>query len=76
VLGVTPLEPGFTKARIAPVLGDLAWAEGAYPTPRGPLRVRHERQPDGSIRSWVTAPEGVAIEVVGTTLMAAPGSGE
>lgn len=75
VLGVTPLEPGFTKARIAPMLGDLDWAEGTYPTPRGPIRVRHERRPDGSIRSWVTAPEGVAIEVVGTTLMAAEGPG-
>ena len=73
VLGVSPAEPGFAKARIAPVLGNLDWAEGTYPTPRGPIRVRHERQPDGSIRSWVTAPAGVAIEAVGTTLM--PGQG-
>ena len=69
VLGVSPAAPGFTKARIAPVLGDLDWAEGTYPTPMGPIRVRHEKAPDGSLRSWVTAPEGVAIEAVGTTLV-------
>ena len=73
VLGVSPAAPGFTKARIAPVLGDLAWAEGTYPTPQGPIRVRHEKRPDGTLRSWVTAPAGVAIEAVGTTLMAAAG---
>ena len=70
VLGVSPAAPGFTKARIAPALGDLAWAEGTYPTPRGPIHVRHERQPDGTLRSWVTAPAGVAVEAVGTTLVA------
>ncbi|MFM8413918.1 MAG: family 78 glycoside hydrolase catalytic domain, partial [Planctomycetota bacterium] len=76
VLGVSPAAPGFTKARIAPQLGDLAWAEGTYPTPKGPIHVRHERQPDGGLRSWVTAPAGVAIEAVGTTLVAAgPGLG-
>ena len=38
-LGVTPAEPGFARARIAPRLGDLAWARGAVPTPHGLLRV-------------------------------------
>jgi len=69
VLGVSPAAPGFTKARIAPALGDLAWAEGTYPTPKGPIRVRHEKLPDGSLRSWVTAPAEVAIQAVGTTLV-------
>jgi alpha-L-rhamnosidase len=71
VLGVSPAAPGFAKARIAPALGDLDWAEGTYPTPRGPIKVRHERRRDGSLRSWVNAPAGVVIEAVGTTLMAA-----
>ena len=68
VLGVTPLEPGFARVRIAPRLGSLAWAEGSYPTPRGPVRVRHERQSDGSLRSSVDAPDGMAVELVGTTV--------
>jgi alpha-L-rhamnosidase len=42
-LGVTPAEPGFARARVAPRLGDLSWARGAVPTPRGLLRVEaHE----------------------------------
>jgi len=38
-LGVTPAEPGYTKARIAPRLGRLAWAKGSVPTPRGLISV-------------------------------------
>ncbi len=43
-LGVTPAAPGFVRARVAPVLGDLAWAKGAVPTPYGLLSV--DAQPD------------------------------
>jgi hypothetical protein len=62
VLGVKPLEPGCRRVRIAPQLGNLQWAEGVYPTPLGPIRVRHERQPDGSVRSEIKAPSGVEVE--------------
>ena len=41
-LGVTPAEPGYTVARIAPRLGSLAWAEGTVPTPHGLISVRVE----------------------------------
>ena len=41
-LGVTPAEPGYTTARIAPRLGSLAWAEGKVPTPYGLIHVRAE----------------------------------
>jgi hypothetical protein len=62
VLGVKPIEPGCKRVRIAPQLGKLKWAEGAYPTPLGPIRVRHERKPDGTIASRIDAPAGVAVE--------------
>lgn len=39
VLGITPAEPGFAVARIAPRLGHLAWVEGAVPCPQGLIRV-------------------------------------
>jgi len=71
VLGITPLEPGFARVRIAPELGDLAWAEGSYPTPHGPVHVRHERQPDGSITSEVMAPGAISVELVGAVPVAA-----
>jgi hypothetical protein len=59
VLGIRPAAPGFAKVRIAPDLGDLQWAEGTYPTPKGIIKVRHERQPDGTIKSDITLPPGV-----------------
>ena len=61
VLGVQPLAPGCTRVRIAPQLGDLEWVEGTYPTPHGPIKVRHERRPDGSIDSEIDAPLGIEI---------------
>jgi alpha-L-rhamnosidase len=39
-LGVTPAEPGYASARIAPRLGELEWARGAVPTPHGPIAVQ------------------------------------
>lgn len=62
VLGVRPLEPGCKRVRVAPQLGNLQWAEGAYPTPLGPIRVRHERKPDGRIASKIEAPPGIEVE--------------
>ncbi|MFL5658854.1 MAG: alpha-L-rhamnosidase N-terminal domain-containing protein, partial [Ktedonobacteraceae bacterium] len=38
-LGVTPAEPGYTTARIAPRLGRLHWARGSVPTPHGLITV-------------------------------------
>lgn len=61
VLGVQPLEPGFRKVRIDPQLGPLRWAEGAYPTPLGVIRVRHERRADGGVKSTIKAPPGMKI---------------
>jgi alpha-L-rhamnosidase len=61
VLGVQPLEPGFARARVVPNLGNLEWAEGQYPTPKGPIVVRHQRLEDGSIESTVEVPEGIEV---------------
>ncbi|GIW42399.1 MAG: hypothetical protein KatS3mg076_2976 [Candidatus Binatia bacterium] len=43
-LGVTPAEPGFALARVAPRLGFLEWARGAVPTPLGLLFVEASRE--------------------------------
>ncbi len=61
VLGVTPLEPSFKRVRIVPQLGPLTWAEGTYPTPFGPIKVRHERQTDGPVKSQIDAPAGIVV---------------
>lgn len=59
VLGISVVEPGCAAVRITPNLGSLKWAEGTYPTPRGVIKVRHERQADGSVKSDVQLPAGV-----------------
>ena len=61
VLGVKVLQPGCRVVRIEPHLGDLRWVEGTYPTPLGTIKIRHDRRPDGTVRSNVTAPDGVTI---------------
>jgi alpha-L-rhamnosidase len=59
-LGIEPLEPGYAVARVAPRLGDLAWARGAAPTPRGWLEVAVSRE---SIE--IASPVPVALELPG-----------
>jgi len=48
--------------RVVPQLGKLDWAEGAYPTPQGVIHVRHERMPDGTVSSTITAPPGMVVD--------------
>ena len=59
-LGVTPAEPGYAVARIAPRLGDLTWAEGAVPTPCGLIHVRAEA---GSLA--IESPVPVVVDLPG-----------
>ena len=59
ILGIEILEPGCKTIRVVPHLGDLDWAEGTFPTPYGPVRVRHERQADGSIHTDISVPDGI-----------------
>ena len=59
VLGIRILEPGCRVVRIDPHLGDLDWVEGSYPTPLGVIRVRHEKQEDGKIKSEIELPRGI-----------------
>ncbi len=40
LLGVTPLAPGFKKARVRPQAAGLDWVRGTYPTPYGPITRR------------------------------------
>lgn len=61
VLGVKILEPGCRKISIEPHLGDLEWAEGTFPTPLGVIKIRHDKQPDGKIKSKISAPHGITV---------------
>lgn len=61
VLGIKVLDPGCKKVQITPHLGKLQWAEGTFPTPHGILEVRHEKQPDGTVKTTYKAPKGVKV---------------
>ena len=61
ILGVRILEPGCSKIKISPDLGDLKWVEGTYPTPKGLVYISHEKQQDGRIKSSIKVPDGVEV---------------
>jgi alpha-L-rhamnosidase len=61
VLGLKPLEPGCRRLLIHPHLADLEWVRGTLPTPHGIVSVSHERNADGTVRSNISAPEGITV---------------
>lgn len=59
VLGIRPAEPGFASVEIAPLLGDLEYAEGTLVHPSGgEIRVEVERQ-GRRLRGLVELPPGL-----------------
>jgi len=65
VLGVRPVKPGFEEVVIEPHLGSLESVEGTVPTPKGIIRVKHTKQPDGTVRTETELPEGVRLRNIG-----------
>ena len=61
VLGVHVTKPGCREIEINPHLGDLEWVEGTFPTPYGIIKIRHEKQRNGKIKSKIDAPEEIKI---------------
>jgi hypothetical protein len=58
---VEGVEPGFSRVRIAPQLGDLRWAEGVVPTPHGDIRLRWDNAE--TLHGTITLPPGIEGEV-------------
>ena len=46
VMGVEPVQPGYTQIRIAPQPGPLTWAQAKVPTPKGPVQVAFKTVPE------------------------------
>lgn len=59
VCGIQPGAPGFRTVRIAPSLGNLDFAEGKMPHPKGEISVRLQRTARGGLTADVILPEGV-----------------
>lgn len=61
VLGIEIMEPGCKTIKITPNLGDLEWVEGTFPTPFGEVKLMHEKQADGTVKTVIEAPESIKI---------------
>jgi hypothetical protein len=68
VLGVIPSRDGFAAIRFAPALGDLDWARGAIPTPRGPIQVSLQRRPGALPKAEITLPLEIELQPGENTL--------
>jgi alpha-L-rhamnosidase len=64
VLGVRPLTPGWTRLRIAPYVGELEFARGTVPTPRGLLKIEWEKAGEDQLVVRLDLPEGLDAEFV------------
>ena len=60
VLGITAVESGYRKIKIAPHLIGLNMAEGSVPTPFGDIYVKHEIK-DGKLVSVVKVPDEIQV---------------
>lgn len=59
ILGVTPRGPGFGTFSVKPIPGDVTWAKGVVPTPRGPIQVSwNSDQVLGQFYLSVSSPAG------------------
>ena len=73
LMGVTPVEPGFSKVRIAPRPGDLEHAKMDLPTIRGTIKMIVENTKDRKVVSVelpanmdleADLPEGFSLEIL------------
>ena len=61
VLGVNVISAGCKVIKIEPHLGDLAYAEGTFPTPFGIVFIKDVKQPNGKVKIEVKAPKEIKI---------------
>ncbi|MCE9616049.1 MAG: glycoside hydrolase family 78 protein [Lentisphaerae bacterium] len=61
VLGIRPAEPGYAAVVFDPRPGNLTWAKGVVPTPRGDIQVAWRRGENGRLQHTVKVPDGVRL---------------
>jgi alpha-L-rhamnosidase len=62
LMGIEPLEPGFSRIRVRPRLGGLDWATIRHPCPKGPIDLEI-KAPKGRWEATLDLPDGVVAEV-------------
>ncbi|MBQ8446202.1 MAG: alpha-L-rhamnosidase [Clostridia bacterium] len=61
VVGIQPQGTGLREIKIHPNLSGLKQVKATYPTPYGLLKIEHELQSDGSVKTTLDVPNGVKI---------------
>lgn len=64
ICGIEPAAYGFTKVKIEPHLGELQWASGVLPHPKGNLAISLKRQGTNSINATIDLPQGVTGDFI------------
>lgn len=64
ILGISPVEVGWSRIMIAPVVGQLEFARGTVPSPSGPIRIEWEKVAGDQLAVRVELPEGMVGEFV------------
>ncbi len=62
VLGIQPAKPGYAEILIAPHTGNLAFAQGRVPTPRGPIELYWTNDKSG-FEITLTAPSKTPVRI-------------
>jgi alpha-L-rhamnosidase len=62
VLGVRPAKPGYEEVLVAPKLGNLTFAQGRVPTPRGPIDV-YWTTTKHTFEITITASDGTPVRI-------------
>ncbi|MGJ8691432.1 MAG: alpha-L-rhamnosidase C-terminal domain-containing protein [Thalassotalea sp.] len=63
LLGVTPLEAGFKRIKIAPQLSELSFAQGRVPTIRGEVYVNIRQAANNALQLQLTVPANSEAEL-------------
>jgi hypothetical protein len=61
VLGAEPLEPGWKPAKISPRIGNLSFAKGKVPSPKGPISIHWKNE--GAFTLQLVLPDGMEAKV-------------
>ena len=62
LLGVTPLEPGYTVFQVRPQMGKIREASGTIPTPHGAISIHCVRRHDG-VDVELNHPENTEVKI-------------
>jgi hypothetical protein len=62
LMGIEPLQPGFTRFRVRPQIASLTWASVKVPTPKGSITLSIHRPAGNLWQAKIVVPPGTVAE--------------